>query len=176
LAAMSGPVRKLPSVYPRLQSAAAAADRIFSYGDRQPRVRTNSLSPRLDRHHQSIEFRGVCFSYEPGRPILTNVQLDIRAGETVALVGKNGCGKTTLLGLLPRFYDPDHGSILIDGLDIRSLNLRGLRSEISIVTQDTILFDDTIYNNIAYGNRRASSEEVDAAARKQGAHEVRVVL
>jgi ATP-binding cassette subfamily B protein/subfamily B ATP-binding cassette protein MsbA len=95
----------------------------------------------------------------------------LRAGESIAMVGKNGCGKTTLVGLLPRFYDPDHGSILIDGVNIRDVNLRSLRQQIGIVTQETILFDDTIYNNIAYGNRRAKPEDVEAAAQRAFAHD-----
>src|SRR5262249_11435278 len=96
--------------------------------------------------------------------------------ETVALVGKNGSGKTTLLGLIPRFYDPDHGSILVDGYDIRNAHLRGLRQQVGLVTQETILFDDTIYNNIAYGNRRAREEDVEGAARRAFAHDFIVQL
>src|SRR5581483_11838089 len=111
LVAIADPVRKLSSVFTRIQSGAAAADRIFNYIDRQPRVRANSGCPRLERHSETIEFEGVCFSYEPGRPILTNIHLKVDFGETIAFVGKNGCGKTTLVGLIPRFYDPDHGSI-----------------------------------------------------------------
>jgi ATP-binding cassette subfamily B protein/subfamily B ATP-binding cassette protein MsbA len=176
LAAIADPVRKLSSVYTRLQSGAAAADRIFTYLDRRPRVHSNSYSGTLARHHEVIEFRDICFSYEPGRPILTNVHLRFRFGETVALVGKNGCGKTTLVGLIPRFYDPDHGSIQIDGADIRGVNLRSLRRQIGLVTQETILFDDTIYNNIAYGNRRASQEAVERAARQAFAHDFIVQL
>jgi len=176
LAAIADPVRKLSSVYTRIQSGAAASDRIFSYLDRQPRVLANSTGRRLSRHQLGIEFRDVCFSYEPGMPILTNVHLKVRFGETVALVGKNGCGKTTLVGLIPRFYDPDHGSILVDDLDVRHLNLRSLRQQIGIVTQETILFDDTIYNNISYGNRRARKEEVEAAADKAYIHEFVVSL
>jgi ATP-binding cassette subfamily B protein/subfamily B ATP-binding cassette protein MsbA len=195
LAAIADPVRKLSSVYPKLQSGAAGADRIFSFIDRRPRVGRNTDGPRLERHPPDpqaemaeggserlaglhtgakpayVEFKGICFSYEPGVPILTNINLDIRFGETIALVGKNGCGKTTLVGLLPRFYDPDHGAILIDGHDIRSLNLRSLRQQIGLVTQDTILFDDTIANNIAYGNRHARTEDIEAAARKAFAHD-----
>jgi ATP-binding cassette subfamily B protein/subfamily B ATP-binding cassette protein MsbA len=171
LAAIADPVRKLSSVYTRIQSGAAAADRIFTFLDRQPRVRGNSNGIRLVPHDASLEFRDVCFSYEPGRPILTNVHLKVRFGETVAFVGKNGCGKTTLVGLIPRFYDPDHGSILVDGCDIRGVNLRSLRQQIGIVTQETILFDDTLYNNIAYGNRRAGREDVEAAAQHAFAHE-----
>src|SRR5262249_37171705 len=112
LAAIADPVRKLSSVYTRIQSGAAAADRLFSMIDRQPSVQGNSNNQRLPRHGQSIEFKDVCFSYEPGHPILTNVHLCVRFGETIALVGKNGCGKTTLVGLIPRFFDPDHGSVL----------------------------------------------------------------
>jgi ATP-binding cassette subfamily B protein/subfamily B ATP-binding cassette protein MsbA len=118
-----------------------------------------------------IEFRDVCFSYQPGHPILYDIHLSVRAGETIALVGANGCGKTTLLGLIPRFYDPDHGSILVEGHDIRTVNLRSLRQQIGIVTQETTLFDDTIYNNIAYGTRGATREEVEAAAEKALAHD-----
>jgi ATP-binding cassette subfamily B protein/subfamily B ATP-binding cassette protein MsbA len=193
LAAIADPVRKLSSVFTRIQSGAAAADRIFAFVDRQPRVRGNSDGPRLARPAvldrpegegaeagprprvfgppNYIEFRDVCFSYVPGRPILTNIHLSIRAGETIALVGPNGCGKTTLVGLLPRFYDPDHGTILIDGHDLRTLHLRSLRQQIGIVTQDAILFDDTIYNNIAYGARGARPEEVEAAAQRACAHD-----
>ena len=107
-------------------SGFAASDRIFDFMDRRPRVRANSEGRRLDTVRQGIEFRDVCFSYDPDNPILTNVHLHVRAGETVAMVGKNGCGKTTLVGLLPRFYDPDHGAVLIDGFDVRKLSLRSL--------------------------------------------------
>jgi ATP-binding cassette subfamily B protein/subfamily B ATP-binding cassette protein MsbA len=171
LASIADPVRKLSSVYTRIQSGAAAADRIFAFMDRQPRVRGNSNCPRLPPHESTIEFRDVCFSYEPGRPILTNVQLQVHHGETIALVGKNGCGKTTLVGLIPRFYDPDHGFILVDGHDIRTVNLRSLRQQIGLVSQETTLFDDTVYNNIAYGNRRARREDVEAAAQRAYAHD-----
>jgi ATP-binding cassette subfamily B protein/subfamily B ATP-binding cassette protein MsbA len=188
LAAVADPVRKLSSVFTRLQSGCAAADRIFHYVDRQPRVRGNSDGPRLRRPEPAtpaeakparpyyIEFRDVCFSYEPGQRILTNINLGVHAGETIALVGRNGCGKTTLLGLLPRFYDPDHGTLLVGGHDTRRLNLRSLRQQIGIVTQDTILFDDTVFNNIAYGSRNARPEEVEAAAQRAFAHDFIVKL
>lgn len=171
LAAVADPVRKLSSVYTRIQSGAAAADRVFNYMDREPRVGANSTGPQLLRHNKDIEFRDICFSYEPGHPILTAVHLDVKFGETVALVGKNGCGKSTLLGLLPRFYDPDHGTIFIDGIDIRSANLRSLRQQVSIVTQDALLFDDTIYNNIAFGRKCVTPEDVEHAARQAKAHD-----
>jgi ATP-binding cassette subfamily B protein/subfamily B ATP-binding cassette protein MsbA len=172
LAMVADPVRKLSNVYTRLQSGAAAADRIFSYYDLQPRVRPNADGPRLPRHDRAIEFRDVCFSYEnPKLPTLTNINLTIRHGETIALVGRNGSGKSTLVGLLPRFNDPDHGAILIDGIDIREATLRSLRNQIGIVTQDTILFDDSFYNNIAYGDRRASPEEIENAAKQAFIHD-----
>ncbi|HYV35565.1 MAG TPA: ABC transporter ATP-binding protein [Gemmataceae bacterium] len=171
LAAIADPVRKLSSVYTKIQSGAAASDRIFFFMDRQPKVRPNSDGHLLPRHSQDIEFRDVCFSYDPGHSILTSVHLHVNHGETIAIVGKNGCGKTTLLGMLPRFYDPDHGSIFIDGIDIRLANLRSLRRQVGVVTQDTLLFDDTIHSNIAYGKRHATREEVETAARLAHAHE-----
>jgi ATP-binding cassette subfamily B protein/subfamily B ATP-binding cassette protein MsbA len=171
LVAIADPVRKLSSVYTRLQSAGAAADRIFAMADRQPRVRGNADGPRLERGRHAVEFRDVCFSYEPDRPVLTDIQLQVQEGETIALVGKNGCGKTTLVGLIPRFYDPSYGSVMIGGVDIRGLHLRALRRQIAIVTQETTLFDDTIFNNIAYGGRHAPAEAVEEAARKASAHE-----
>src|SRR5579875_1292878 len=168
LLAIADPVRKLSSVFTRIQSACAAADRIFDFIDRRPRVKANSDGPRLRRKPAAqpvagaaglspyyIEFRDVCFSYQPGHPILYDIHLGVRVGETIAVVGANGSGKSTLLGLIPRFYDPDHGSVFIDGHDLRRVNLRSLRQLVGIVTQDTILFDDTIYNNIAYGSRGA---------------------
>jgi ATP-binding cassette subfamily B protein/subfamily B ATP-binding cassette protein MsbA len=103
--------------------------------------------------------------------VLSNIHLSFRFGERIALVGKNGCGKTTLVSLIPRFFDPDHGAVLLDGVDIRTIHLRSLRQQIGLVTQDTILFDDTIYNNIAYGNRRAGRSDVEAAARRAYAHD-----
>lgn len=171
LGAIADPVRKLSSVYTKLQSGAAAADRIFASVDLRPRVRTNSGGPVLSRHAEAIEFRDVCFAYDPGRPTLSNIRLDIRFGETIALVGKNGCGKSTLVGLLARFYDPDYGSVLVDGVDLRRAHLRSLRRQVGLVTQETVLFDDTVYANIAYGARRATAEQVEAAARQAFAHE-----
>lgn len=171
LVAVADPVRKLSSVFTRIQSSCAAADRIFAYLDRVPKIRPNSTGPVLARHHREIEFRNVCFSYDPSKPLLTGVHLTVPHGETIAIVGKNGCGKSTLLSLLPRFYDPDHGSILIDGIDIRMANLRSLRKQIAVVTQETILFDDTIYNNIGYGKPNATREEIEEAARQARAHD-----
>ncbi len=171
LAAIADPVRKLSSVFTKIQAGGASAERIFAAMDRQPRVTANTQGLRLIRHAESIEFRDVCFAYEPGRPTLANVSLEIRHGETIALVGKNGCGKTTLLGMLPRFHDPDYGSIFIDGIDIRKARLRDLRRQIGLVSQDTVLFDDTVHANIAYGKPHVKRAEVERVAKQAFAAE-----
>ncbi|MFO0881710.1 MAG: ABC transporter ATP-binding protein [Gemmataceae bacterium] len=187
LAAIADPVRKLSSVFTRMQSGFAAANRIFDFIDRHPRIAPNHDGLRLRRpawlphgntapitlpaNPSYIEFRDLCFSYQPGEPILSHINLTVRAGETVALVGHNGCGKTTLMALLPRFYDPDHGTVFIDGMDLRKVSLRSLRKQIALVTQDTFLFDDTIAGNIAYGHRHASPEAIERAARLAHAHD-----
>jgi subfamily B ATP-binding cassette protein MsbA len=176
LVAIADPVRKLSSVYTRIQSGFAASDRIFDFLDRRPLVRSNCDGRRLEAIHGGIEFRDICFSYDSDNPILTNVHLHVHAGETIALVGKNGCGKTTLVGLLPRFYDPDHGAVLIDGVDVRKMSVRSLRKQIAVVTQKAILFEGTIFDNIAYGTRRAPPEQIEAAARRANAHDFIVGL
>lgn len=173
LAAIADPVRRLSSVYTKIQSGSAAADRVFTLFDKAPKVTANGTGSRVPKHTKSIEFRNVCFSYIPGQDpgTLNNVGLKVKAGETIAIVGPNGCGKSTLLGLLARFFDPDHGAILIDGVNIRTANLRSLRKQIGLVTQDTILFDGSIRSNIAYGKPRATPEQIEAAARQAFAHE-----
>ncbi len=171
LAGMADPVRKLSSVYTKLQSSAAAADRVFNYMDKAPQVQANSSGPRLPRHSDSIEFRNICFSYQKGSTILENITLRVKAGETIAIVGPNGCGKTTLLNLLPRYFDPDHGTIFVDGVDIGIAHLRALRKQIGIVTQEAVIFEDTIWKNIGYGNPGASPEQIQQAAKKAFAHE-----
>jgi subfamily B ATP-binding cassette protein MsbA len=171
LAAIADPLRKMSSVYTKLHGAAAAADRLMEQIDRRPAVSRNGLGPTLPPHAKSIEFRGINFSYDSSRAILDDINLKFDFGQTVTVVGRNGCGKTTLLGLLPRFFDPDAGKVLIDDIDIRAVNLRSLRRQIAVVTQDTILFDDTIAANIGYGRRNASRVEIEAAARKAFAHE-----
>jgi len=171
LAGMADPVRKLSSVYTKLQSSAAAADRVFNYMDKAPQVQANSSGPRLPRHSDSIEFRNICFSYQKGSTILENITLRVKAGETIAIVGPNGCGKTTLLNLLPRYFDPDHGTIFVDGVDISRAHLRALRKQIGIVTQEAVIFEDTIWKNIGYGNPGASPEQIQQASKKAFAHE-----
>lgn len=171
LAAIADPIRKFASVYTKINSAAAAADRIVHTIDLQPTIHRNGLGPRLPAFSKTIEFRDVSFQYDQSRPILSKIDLSFRFGQTIAVVGRNGSGKTTLLGLLPRFQDPNDGSVLIDDVDIRGVNIRSLRKQIALVTQETILFDDTIANNIAYGQRRANKEQIVEAARRAFAHE-----
>jgi len=171
LAAIADPVRRLSSVYTKIQGGAAAADRTYALFDRVPKVGPNTDGPTVPKHVVAVEFKNVCFSYIPGQDTLNNITFHVKAGETIAIVGPNGCGKTTLLGLLPRFYDPDHGSIIVDGVVLRGANLRSLRKQIGIVTQDTVLFNDSIFNNIAYGRPGVTAAEVEAAAKKAFAHE-----
>ncbi len=171
LAAVADPVRKLSSVYTKIQAGEAAAERIFTMYDKQPSVKANATGPEVDRKFKSIEFRNVCFSWTPGTETLSSVHLQVKAGETIAFVGPNGCGKTTLLGLLPRFYDPDHGQVLVDGQNLRTASLRSLRRQVGLVTQSTVLFEDTVLANLAYGNSAAKREDVQAAAEKAYAHE-----
>jgi len=172
LAAIADPVRKLSSVYTKLQSGGAAATRVFDLFDLKPEVKPNAEGPRILAVEESIEFRNVCFQYNPEaeRPTLDTVNLTVPVGETIAVVGPNGCGKTTLLALLPRFFDPSFGTVHIDGVNLRTANLRSLRSRIGIVTQDTQLFDDTILANILYGRKGAKPEDAIAAAKKAHAH------
>ena len=170
LAGVSDPVRKLANVHSRIQRAAAAADRICVLMDRKPEVAERPSAPRLPRHARAIEFDRVTFSYDGREPVLKGLTLTARHGETLAIVGPNGSGKSTLMGLLPRFYDVAEGSIRIDGVDLREVRLRSLRGQIGMVTQETILFDATLAENIAYGSPHATRAQVEAAAKRSYAH------
>ena len=122
------------------------------------------------RHHRDLLFEGVHFSYVPGVPVLENINLRIPFGETIAVVGPNGCGKSTLVNLIPRFIDPTSGVVRLDGVDLRNVRLRELRRQIGLVTQETLLFDDTVFNNIRYGTPQATRDEVIQAAQQAHAH------
>ena len=174
---MYAPIKKLSRVNATLQQAMAASERIFEILDTHSEVPERPGAQPLARLRQAIEFRNVSFGYDGvSKTILKDVSLTVRAGQAVAVVGLSGAGKTTLVNLVPRFYDVSGGSILIDGVDVRDVTLASLRSQISIVTQDTVLFDDTIASNITYGSPAASREEVEAAARAAHAHEFIVTL
>jgi ABC-type multidrug transport system fused ATPase/permease subunit len=171
LAGASDPIRKLANVHSKIQRAAAAADRICALMDREPKVSENKRAASLPRHRQTIEFDQVTFSYTEGTPVLQKLSLKVRHGECIALVGPNGCGKTTMMNLLPRFWDVQSGAIRIDGYDIREVQLRSLRRQIGMVIQETILFQDTIANNIAYGEPHRSRAAIVAAAERAYAHQ-----
>ncbi|HEY2882621.1 MAG TPA: ABC transporter ATP-binding protein [Pirellulales bacterium] len=164
------PARKLTEVFNRIQRAAAASDRVFELYDREPSVTDPAKAKDLTRHHRDIVFDNVTFGYRPDQVVLDGINLRIRYGETLAIVGPNGSGKTTLANLLLRFYDPVHGSVRIDDVDLRDVRMRDLRKQIGLVTQDPLLFDDTVFNNIRYGSPGASKQEVIDAARKAYAH------
>ncbi len=171
LAGVSDPIRKLANVHSKIQRASAAADRIWALMDRRPTVRESKRVVAAPRHQGRIEFDQVTFGYHKGEPVLKGVSLAVEHGETIALVGPNGCGKTTLMNLLPRFWDVDAGAIRIDGRDIRDLQIRGLRRQIGIVLQETILFQDTVAANIAYGNPGAGRNTIIKAAERAYAHQ-----
>ena len=166
------PVRKLSGANNLIQQALAAAERVFDVLDmKTEQAQTQGMVP-LAGIHRAIEFQGVSLRYESQKiPALTKVDLTIRPGEVIALVGSSGSGKTTLVSLLPRFYEPTTGRILIDGVPLDSYELRSLRAHIGIVSQEIVLFDDTIRNNIAFGRTGASQAEVEQAAKLAYAHD-----
>lgn len=164
------PVKRLTNVNNTINQGIAGADRIFSIIDRVPDIIDKTDAQALPPIQNSIDLQNVSFRYEE-KPVLKNVNLTIRAGEVVAFVGMSGGGKTTLVNLIPRFYDVSEGRVLIDGLDIRDVTLSSLRGQIAIVTQQTILFNDTVRNNIAYGDIRTTEEEIYRAAKAANAHD-----
>ncbi len=171
LGAMAESGRKLGGVLPRIQAANAAAERMCYLLD-VPAEKEIKGAKTLGRMEQGLEIRGVSFTYpEQMEPALSGIELKVKAGETVAIVGPNGSGKTTLACLIPRFYQPDEGEVLIDGQDIAQVTLASLREQIGIVTQQTIIFNDTVGANIAYANPTASREEVVEAAKRAYARE-----
>jgi subfamily B ATP-binding cassette protein MsbA len=174
------PVRKLALYNNNFQQAAGASSSIFTYMDAQDDVVEKPQARALPPFRQSIRFEHLEFSYENGdedvREILRDIDLEVRAGEVLAMVGSSGAGKTTLVHLLPRFFDATGGRLLIDGYDVRDVTLASLRAQIGIVTQEVILFNDTVRNNIAYGRPNVSQDVVERAARAALAHDFIMVL
>ncbi len=169
---MYGPAKKLSRVNATMQQAIAAAERIFEMLDTHTEVAEKPEAPALAPFRRTIEFRDVGFGYDEGPgPILRGVSFTVAAGQMIAIVGRSGAGKTTLVNLLPRFYDVTSGAILIDGVDIRDVSLASLRGQVGIVTQETVLFDDSIANNIAYGAKGCTRDAIEAAARAANAHD-----
>jgi subfamily B ATP-binding cassette protein MsbA len=162
--------RKLNALYSEIQNALAAAARVFDMLDRQRDIADAPGAEPLPPFSENIRFREVGFSYGDEQ-VLQGIDLTIRKGETVALVGPSGSGKTTLANLLPRFYDPTSGALEIDGREISGTSLSSLRSQIGLVTQETVLFDDSVRHNIAYGRANESLERVIEVARASQAHD-----
>ncbi|WP_298027866.1 ABC transporter ATP-binding protein [uncultured Alistipes sp.] len=165
------PVRSFIDQFATINQGIAAGERIFAVLDAQPEIEDRPDAKTLDGLHDRIELRDVHFTYDGAREVIGGITLDIRRGETVALVGPSGGGKSTLSELIPRFYDPTSGDILIDGVSIREYTQESLRAHMSVVAQNTVLFNDTIENNIALGRPGATHDEIVAAARIANAHE-----
>jgi len=165
------PINRLGQMYSQLLIAMASSERIFEFIDERPTVAEKEEARRMPPIRGDISFRDVVFEYEKNRPALRGVSLDVKAGQTIALVGHTGSGKSTFINLLCRFYDPVGGAVLVDGVDIRDVTIESLRSQVGIVLQDTFIFSGTIRENIRFGRLDATDREVEEAAKVVGAHE-----
>ena len=168
------PVRKFAMFYNNFQQAIGASSELFKFMDVADEVQEKPSAVALPPFSRAIAFEDVRFSYEAEgveREVLHNIRLEVKAGEILALVGSSGAGKSTLVSLIPRFFDVSAGRIAIDGRDIREVTLKSLRSQIGVVTQETVLFNDTLRNNIAYGLPEVSQQQVETAARAALAHD-----
>lgn len=165
------PVSTLTNFYGQVQAAMASSERVFEFLDTRPEIEEKPGAVALPPIKGAVNFEHVSFGYEPGQVVLKDFSLSVRPGETIALVGPTGAGKTSIVNLLNRFYDPTEGRITIDGYDIRDVTLKSLRSQIGIVLQDTVLFSGSIEDNIRYGKLDASMEEIEEAARIANIHD-----
>ena len=165
------PVKRVGNIYQQFLQTLGISSQVFAFLDRPAEVMEEPGALTLPRFSTSIEFRRASFAYDGGPLILTHIDLEVPAGAMVAIVGSSGAGKTTLVNLLPRFYAATAGSVRIDGHDVRGVTLRSLREQMAIVTQETILFNDTIWNNLCYGRPDMPEEKVIAAARAALAHD-----
>lgn len=165
------PVRTFIDQFATINQGIAAGERIFSVLDARPEIEDKPDARTFEGLKERIEFRNVHFSYDGSREVIDGISFEIRRGETVALVGPSGGGKSTLSELIPRFYDPTSGEILIDGVSLRDYTQESLRAHMSVVAQNTVLFNDTIRNNIAMGKPSATQTEIEAAARVANAHD-----
>ena len=169
------PVRKFALFNNNFQQALGASSEIFKFMDTEDEVREKPAAKPLPPFSHSVRFENVGFSYEGNgdgaREILRDINLEVRAGEVLAVVGSSGAGKSTLVHLIPRFFDVSSGRLLVDGRDVRDVTLTSLRSQIGVVTQETVLFNDTLRNNIAYGQPAVSQKQVEEAARAALAHD-----
>ncbi|MBL4587185.1 MAG: ABC transporter ATP-binding protein [Flavobacteriales bacterium] len=165
------PSKSLTSAIYMIQKGMAAVERIDTVLNAEETIVEKPNAVELKEFRNEIEFRNVSFSYEDGVPVLKNINLTVKRGKTIAIVGPSGGGKTTLVDLLPRFYDPVEGAVLIDGIDTRDCKAWDLRNKLGIVTQEAILFNDTVFNNIAFGLKGITDDEVITAAKVANAHE-----
>ena len=164
------PIQLASQVYTQLQSALAGSERIYAILDEEPEAADPPGTPVLGHVAGAIAFENVTFAYNPDQPVLHDVSFQIAAGQTVALVGQTGAGKTTIANLIPRFYDVTRGAVLVDGRDVRAVTRASLRRQIAIVLQEPFLFSGTIAENIRYGNLSATREQIEDAARAVDAH------
>lgn len=165
------PISALGQINEGLQQALASAERVVEIMEEQPEITDRPGAAVLERAKGTIEFRNVSFRYVDDIPVLKNISFTVKPGETLALVGATGVGKTTIASLIPRFYEPDEGAILIDGKDVRDVTLACLRRQISLVSQDVFLFNGTVKENIIYGSSGATDDDVVAAAKAANAHQ-----
>ncbi len=168
---MYEPVKRLTGINNAFQQALGASAKVFEYLDVQREVRERPGAVELPRFREAIVFDDVCFHYEGQQPLLQNISLRAERGEVVAMVGPSGAGKTSLVNLIPRLFDVTAGRLLVDGHDVRDLTLASLRAQIGMVTQETILFNETVRNNICYGRADTADEKVQEAARAALAHD-----
>ena len=167
---LANPVKRLSRVYGNIQRSLAAAERVFEILDTEPDIKDMPGAVALPAVEGHVALQQVSFAYSSGQYALREVSLEVKPGQTVAIVGPSGAGKTTIANLLPRFYEVTEGSILVDGKDIRTVTMQSLRQQIGIVPQETVLFNGTVYDNILYGRLDATEAEVIAAAKAANAH------
>jgi ABC-type multidrug transport system fused ATPase/permease subunit len=167
---LTGPMRMLGVSLGMAQRAVASGNRVFEILDREPRIESAPGAPPLPDGPGAVELRDVSLAYNGGAPALEDAELKVSAGQTVALVGPSGSGKTSLVALLARLYDPTRGSVLVDGADLRTVDVRSLRSQIAFVADDSFLFSASVAENIAYAHPEATQEEIETAARRAQAH------
>jgi subfamily B ATP-binding cassette protein MsbA len=175
------PVRKFAQFNNSFQQALGASSEIFKFMDQEDDVREKPRARTLPKFTSTVCFEGVGFSYPTEndgdtREALRDIHLEVKRGEVLAIVGSSGAGKTTLVHLIPRFFDVTSGRLLIDGIDVRDVTLASLRAQVGIVTQETVLFNDTVRNNIAYGQPNVAMKDVESAARAALAHDFILAL
>ncbi|MBT5872289.1 MAG: ABC transporter ATP-binding protein, partial [Candidatus Latescibacteria bacterium] len=170
-----GPAVRIANLSARIQENMVSIERVFEILDTKPDVEDDGMTP-LPAVDGRVSFKSLCFGYSPDTFVLDDISLIVEPGMTVALVGHTGCGKTTLVNLIPRFYDPVLGDLLIDDYDVRDVPIELLRAQIGIVLQESVLFDETIRNNIRYGKQDATDEQIEEAARIANIHDYIITL